>query len=383
MITKPQFKSNVYKNGLYLVATPIGNLKDISFRSLEVLEKSDYILCEDTRVSKNLLDKYKIKSKLISNHKFNEKKNTLKIIEYLKSGKLISLISDAGTPGISDPGLILVNECIKNNLNIFSIPGPSAVTTAVAASGFSDKFLFFGFLPEKKNQIDDELNNLSNFDHSLVFFSSSKKINKIVPGLKKHFPGRKIVFCREISNYCSVLIDEAYNDLTDKPNSSTMIPLIKEGKNIIVTRTFSKIHGLAGLRIGYMIAKPEIISEVMKFGFIGNWTTNKAGVAAAIASYNDEIFLSHSKSMINEGKDMVMEAIKKNGLSALPSKANFIFVNLDSLNADQFKKSMAKRNIIISGIFRNHKNWSRVSMGKIADLQKYINALPEVLEEIS
>ena len=190
-------------------------------------------------------------------------------------------------------------------------------------------------------------------------------------------------FCRETSNYCTVLIDEAYNDLTDKPNSSTMIPLIKEGKNIIVTRTFSKIHGLAGLRIGYMIAKPEIISEVMKFGFIGNWTTNKAGVAAAIASYNDEIFLSHSKSMINEGKEMVMEAIKKNGLSALPSKANFIFVNLDSLNADQFKKSMAKRNIIISGIFRNHKNWSRVSMGKIDDLQKYINALPEVLEEIS
>ena len=150
MITKTQFKSNDYKNGLYLVATPIGNLKDISFRSLEVLEKSDYILCEDTRVSKNLLNRYQIKSKLISNHKFNEKKNTLQIIEDLKTGKLISLISDAGTPGISDPGLVIVNECIKNNLNIFSVPGPSAVTTAIAASGFSDKFLFYGFLPEKK-----------------------------------------------------------------------------------------------------------------------------------------------------------------------------------------------------------------------------------------
>ncbi len=191
MITKPQFKSNDYKNGLYLVATPIGNLKDISFRSLEVLEKSDYILCEDTRVSKNLLDKYKIKSKLISNHKFNEKKNTLQIIEYLKSGKLISLISDAGTPSISDPGLVLVNECIKNNLNIFSIPGPSAVTTAVAASGFSDKFLFYGFLPEKKNQIEDELKKLSNFNYSLVFFSSSKKINKLIPAFKKFFSGEK------------------------------------------------------------------------------------------------------------------------------------------------------------------------------------------------
>ena len=150
MITKTHFKLNDYKNGLYLVATPIGNLKDISFRSLEILEKSDFILCEDTRVSKNLLDKYQIKSKLISNHKFNEKKNTLKIIEYLKSGKLISLISDAGTPSISDPGSVLINECVKNNLNIFSIPGPSAITTAVAASGFSDKFLFYGFYQKKK-----------------------------------------------------------------------------------------------------------------------------------------------------------------------------------------------------------------------------------------
>ena len=121
----------------------------------------------------------------------------------------------------------------------------------------------------------------------------------------------------------------------------------------------------------------------MKFGIIGNWTTNHAGVAAAIASYNDKNFISHSKAMINEGKEMVMEAIKKNGLSALCSKANFIFVNLGSLNADKFKESMAKRNIIISGIYRNHNNWSRVSMGKINDIQRYINAMPEALEEIS
>ncbi len=213
MITKPQFKLNDYKNGLYLVATPIGNLKDISFRSLEVLEKSDYILCEDTRVSKNLLEKYQIKSKLISNHKFNEKKNTLQVIEYLKSGKLISLISDAGTPGISDPGLILVNECIKNNLNIFSIPGPSAVTTAVAASGFSDKYFFYGFLPEKKNQIEDEFKKLSSFNHSLVFFLSSKKVNKIIPGFKKFFAGRKVVFCREISKLYEEYIRKNIDEL--------------------------------------------------------------------------------------------------------------------------------------------------------------------------
>ena len=153
MIIKTQFKLKEYENGLYLVSTPVGNLKDITLRAIEVLEKSDYILCEDTRISKKLIDKYQIKSKLISNHKFSENKNAAKIIEHLKSGKMISLISDAGTPIISDPGSILVNECINNNIKIFPIPGPSAVVTAVSVSGFSDRFMFCGFFPEKKNAI--------------------------------------------------------------------------------------------------------------------------------------------------------------------------------------------------------------------------------------
>ena len=199
MIIKPQFKLKEYENGLYLVSTPIGNLKDITLRAIEVLENSDYILCEDTRVSKNLLNKYKIKSKLIANHKFNEKKNVTEIIKFLKSGKLISLISDAGTPSISDPGSVLINECINNGIRIFPIPGPSAVSTAVSISGFSDKFLFCGFLPEKKQQVNNELKRLSEFKNTLVFFISPKKINKIIPQIKKNFIGRKIVFCREIT----------------------------------------------------------------------------------------------------------------------------------------------------------------------------------------
>ena len=150
MIIKPQFELKEYENGLYLVSTPLGNLKDITLRAIEVLDKSDYILCEDTRVSKNLLDKYQIKSKLISNHKFNEKKNVVKIIEHLKSGKIISLISDAGTPSISDPGSILVNECIDNEIKIFPIPGPSAISTAVSISGFQINFYFMVFF-QKKN----------------------------------------------------------------------------------------------------------------------------------------------------------------------------------------------------------------------------------------
>ena len=110
------------KKGLYIVPTPIGNLADITLRALEILKNSNYILCEDTRTSKKLLEKYKINSKMISNHKFNEKKNLTKIIDLLSSGTIVSLISDAGTPSISDPGTILVNECIKNNINIIPIP---------------------------------------------------------------------------------------------------------------------------------------------------------------------------------------------------------------------------------------------------------------------
>ena len=141
------------KKGLYLVSTPIGNLEDITIRAINILNKSDYILCEDTRTSKILLQKYDIKSKVVSNHKFNEKKNLPKVLDLLKKGSIISLISDAGTPGVSDPGSILVNECIKHKIDIFPLPGPSSVTSAISISGFSEKFFFYGFFPEKKKII--------------------------------------------------------------------------------------------------------------------------------------------------------------------------------------------------------------------------------------
>ena len=212
MIIKPQSKINHNENGLYIVSTPIGNLKDITFRAVEILKQSEFILCEDTRVSKNLLNKYEIKAKLVANHKFNEKKNILKIIEYLKLGKIISIISDAGTPTISDPGSLLINECVKNNIKIMPIPGPSAVAAAISVSGFSDQFYFHGFLPEKKQQITNELKRLSEYGSSLVFFVSPKKINKIIPEIKKNFSERKIVICREITKlfeeFLRVNVDE-------------------------------------------------------------------------------------------------------------------------------------------------------------------------------
>ena len=203
------------KKGLYIVPTPIGNLTDITLRALEILKKSDYILCEDTRISKKLLEKYKINSKLISNHKFNEKQNLVKITGFLKSGSIISLISDAGTPGVSDPGLILIKECLKHDIEIIPLPGASAVTSAISISGFSDKFFFYGFFPDKLKIIDDDLKSLSHINGSVIFFISPKKINKAIPFIKKNFTGRNILICREMTKFYEEFIRTSVDDLKE------------------------------------------------------------------------------------------------------------------------------------------------------------------------
>jgi 16S rRNA (cytidine1402-2'-O)-methyltransferase len=188
-----------FKPGLYIVSTPIGNLDDITLRSLEVLKKSDIILCEDTRRSLKLLNHYKIKKKLVSYHKFNEQKELQKVIEYLDEGKILSLISDAGTPTLSDPGLLLIKTCIKRNIEIFPIPGPSAITAAVSASGFDEKFLFYGFLPKTENDLVKKIKKIKDLDFSLVFFIPALKINFYLKFFKEYFFGRDILIAREIS----------------------------------------------------------------------------------------------------------------------------------------------------------------------------------------
>jgi len=144
-------KQQTVSSGLYLVSTPIGNMMDITLRALHILKKSDIILCEDTRRSGKLLSYFQIKNKLLPYHKFNEKKVSNKIVDYIKKNKVISLISDAGTPSISDPGMVLVNKCVEENLIVHPIPGSSAVGAAVSVSGFRDKYLFYGFLTKKEN----------------------------------------------------------------------------------------------------------------------------------------------------------------------------------------------------------------------------------------
>ena len=200
MIPLNEYKTVDFKSGLYVVATPIGNLRDITQNAITILSKSDIILCEDTRTSKKLINRFNIKyKKLISYHKFNEKKNLSLVINSLKEGKILSIISDAGTPCISDPGQILIKECVKENINIFSIPGPSSVISALSISGFSDRFIFYGFFPEKNKIIENDLLNLSKQNISIIFFISAKKFKNIIVHLSKYFPDRKILICKELT----------------------------------------------------------------------------------------------------------------------------------------------------------------------------------------
>ena len=220
-------------NHLYIVSTPIGNLDDITFRALEVLKKSDIILCEDTRRSIKLLEHYKIKKKLISYHKFNEKKKLTKIIEYFNKGKILSLISDAGTPLLSDPGRLLVNYCIENKIFIIPIPGVSSVTAALSVSGFKDQFLFYGFLPKTENELEKVLTNLSENKYSQIFFLSSKKINFYLKKFKKFYSGRKILIAREITKIHESFIREEIDKLKmfNTPVKGELTVIISENLN--------------------------------------------------------------------------------------------------------------------------------------------------------
>ena len=203
-----------FKKGLYIVSTPIGNLEDITFRAIKILRTSDFILCEDTRHSLKLLNKFNIKTKLISYHKFNEKKSLIKIIQYLNEGKILSLISDAGTPVLSDPGNIIINECIKNKHQIFTVPGPSSVSAAVSLAGFGDKFLFYGFLPKTENELNKSLKKLDIEGFSLVFFVPAIKINFYIKHFKKYFTGRNIFIAREMTKKYETYYRQSVDNLS-------------------------------------------------------------------------------------------------------------------------------------------------------------------------
>ena len=247
MILHTENINNKVKSGLYIVSTPIGNLSDITLRALEVLKKSDYVLCEDTRISKNLLERYEIKSKLIANHKFNEKKNLSRVIDILKSGSVVSLISDAGTPSISDPGAILVNECAINEIDIFPIPGASAVSSAVSISGFNEKYFFYGFFPEKNSKLSEDFERLANLEGCIVFFISPRKFNRSIKDLKRYFSNRKILVCREMTKFYEEYIRtdvETLEPFKSDPKGELTIVIsekVKEKNSSIILKESDKI----------------------------------------------------------------------------------------------------------------------------------------------
>ena len=256
--------NNKFKPGLYCVATPIGNMGDISFRAIKILQESDLILCEDTRVTKKILQKFEINKKLISNHKFNENKNLEKVIDILKNNKIVSLVSDAGTPTISDPGRILIKECEKNEIKIFPIPGASAVSTAISISGFSDNFYFCGFLPEKQNQIKKLFKNLSLIDGSIVFFVSPNKLIKRIGDIKEFFLGRDLIICREITKFHEEYIRTSVKELSNinfsrKGEVTVVISELKKEK-----LSFNELEESDKKKINKLIKKMSIKDIVKK-----------------------------------------------------------------------------------------------------------------------
>lgn len=186
--------------GLFICPTPIGNLEDITIRTIKTLKKVDLIACEDTRTSRKLLNRYNIKTRLTSYHKFNYKSKIPELIEFLKKGKSLGLISDAGMPGISDPGVEMVRSCIEEGLDVRVLPGASASLVALVLSGLdTERFTFIGFLSEKSNKRKKELEEIKNFKESLIFYEAPHRLLDTLIDMQDILGNRKMAICRELT----------------------------------------------------------------------------------------------------------------------------------------------------------------------------------------
>lgn len=215
-------KNNHLDPGLYVVSTPIGNLSDITLRALDVLKQSDYVLCEDTRHSLKLLNFYKIKKKLVSFHKFNETKKCKEIFDDIEAGKIISLISDAGTPLISDPGEFLVKLAREKKIKVIPVPGPSAVTAAISVAGFSSKFFFFGFLSKKTKERTQELESLCKINNSIVLYLPARDLKKSLEDFKIYFENRMIFIAREITKLHETYLSGTAEELLENTGANDL-----------------------------------------------------------------------------------------------------------------------------------------------------------------
>ena len=223
------------KNCLYLIPTPIGNLEGITFRAISILKSVDVILCEDTRESSKLLSHYDIKKKLIACHEYNEDKLFDKVRDLLDSGKNIGLISDQGTPIISDPGFVLSRYLIENGYNVVSLPGPTAFVPALTSSGLDPSpFLYYGFLNSKSSKREEELKVLRNYPFSIIFYEAPHRINSMLKSILEIFGDRKVSISREISKKYETIYRDKISNLIDNIELKGEFVIIVEGNNEVV-----------------------------------------------------------------------------------------------------------------------------------------------------
>ena len=242
-------------HSLYVISTPIGNIQDISNRSLKILSESDYILCEDTRVTSKLLNFYNIKKKLISFHVSNEKIKIQKIIDDLKSKKIISLVSDAGTPTLSDPGKNLISECHDHGIKVIPVPGASAILSAVSVSGFTDNFYFCGFFPKKNNEIEKFLSKIKSIKATLVFFMPARDLGKNSDYLKKFFPRSNFLIAREMTKVHETYIRDTMTNIKKYIQNNVKGEMTLVVDNLIEVESNINIDKEIGLLIGKMTSK--------------------------------------------------------------------------------------------------------------------------------
>ncbi len=208
---------------LFVVSTPIGNLEDITLRAIRILKESDYVLAEDTRRTLKLFGHYKIRNKLISYNDINKKKKTPSLIKDLKSGKKISIVSDSGTPGISDPGFYLIRECVRNNIRVVPIPGATAAISALVCSGLpTDNFTFYGFLPKSKTKIKEILHMIKEKKETIILYESPYRIMKTLSLMSEIIPNKEIVIARELTKRFEEFIRGKPRDVLNKVGNRKM-----------------------------------------------------------------------------------------------------------------------------------------------------------------
>ena len=242
-------------HSLYVISTPIGNIQDISNRSLKILSESDYILCEDTRVTSKLLNFYNIKKKLISFHVSNEKIKIQRIIDDLKCKKIISLVSDAGTPTLSDPGKSLISKCHDHGIKVIPVPGASAILSAVSVSGFTDNFYFCGFFPKKNSEIENYLSKIKLIKATLVFFMPARDLGKNSGYLKKFFPRSDFLIAREMTKVHETYIRDTMTNIKKYIQNNVKGEMTLVVDNLIEVESDINVDKEISLLIGKMSSK--------------------------------------------------------------------------------------------------------------------------------